>query len=53
LDVGAAVQLNVRGACDEAFDVQGGQCDEVILVERVEVEDGMADLLNRNQQLRR
>jgi hypothetical protein len=53
LDVSAAVQLNVRRACDEAFDVQGGQRDEVILVERVEVEDGMADLLNRNQRLRR
>lgn len=45
LDVGAAVQLDVRGACNEAFDVQGGECDEVVLVERVEVEDGMADLL--------
>jgi hypothetical protein len=51
LDVSAAVQLNVWGACDEALDVQGGECDEVIFVEGVEMEDGMADLLKRNQQL--
>jgi hypothetical protein len=45
LDVGGAVQLDVWGTCDEAFDVQGGEGDEVVLVERVDVEDGMADLL--------
>jgi hypothetical protein len=45
LDVGAAVQLDVWGACDEAFDVQRGEGDEVVLVVRVDVEDGVADLL--------
>jgi hypothetical protein len=45
LDVGAAVQLDVWGACNEAFDVQGREGDEVVLVVRIDVEDGMADLL--------
>jgi hypothetical protein len=45
LDVGAAVQLDVWGACNEAFDVQGREGDEVVLVVRIDVEDGMPDLL--------
>lgn len=45
MDVGAAVQLDVWGACDEAFNVQGGESDEVVFVEGVEMEEGVANLL--------
>jgi hypothetical protein len=43
--VGAAVQLDVGRSGDEAFDVEGGEGDEVVLVPCVEVEERMADLL--------
>jgi hypothetical protein len=46
LDVGAAVQLNVGRPCNEPFYVQGGECNEVVFVVRIEVEDRMADLLH-------
>lgn len=44
-DVGGAVQLNVRGARYEAFDVQRRKGDEVIFVVGVDVEGRMTDLL--------
>jgi hypothetical protein len=45
LDVGGAVELDVGGAGYEAFDVEGGEGDEVVFVVLVDVQDCVADLL--------
>lgn len=46
LDVGVAVELDEGRAAVEAFDVQRGERDQVVLVEGVDVEDCVPDLLD-------
>ena len=45
-DVCALLELDVWRAGDEAFDVESGEGDEVVLVELVNVEDGVTNLLD-------
>lgn len=45
MNVGGAIELDIGRARDEAFNVEGGKCDEVVFVELVNVKDGVADLL--------
>lgn len=48
-DVGAIVELDEGLAVDEAFDVEGGEGDEVGFVVRGEGVDGVADLFDVNR----
>lgn len=45
LDVGGAIELDVGGAGDEAFDVEWWEGDEVVFIVFVDVEDRVAYLL--------
>ena len=46
-DVGRAVQFDVGRTRDEAFDVQRGEGDKVVLIISIDMVDGMTDLLVR------
>jgi hypothetical protein len=45
LDIRSTVQFNIRRASDEAFDVERGEGAQIVFVVRINVEDGVADLL--------